>query len=47
MKSGYCPKCKNTCDVTFARSVVRDGKVYYPKKAKCFVIPHCTRCNKK
>jgi len=46
MKTGYCPKCGSSCDITFARSVTKKGKTYYPTNGKkCFVIPHCN-CSK-
>ncbi|MFT5381303.1 MAG: hypothetical protein ACI81C_002762 [Alteromonas macleodii] len=41
MKTGYCPKCGSTCEITFARYVTVNGKVRYPKKASVFVIPLC------
>lgn len=46
MKTGYCPKCGGSCEITFARSMVRNGKTVYPVKAKCFVIPNCAACKK-
>ncbi len=47
MKSGYCPKCKQPCEVSFVSHVIKNGKVIYPKKGKrCLVIPHCDNCNK-
>lgn len=47
MKTGYCPKCGDTCEVTFAAYVKVDGKIRYPKKGKVLVIPQCKCSNKK
>lgn len=46
MKTGYCPKCGCSCEVTFTPYVMKDGKIIRPKKAKVFVIPHC-KCSEK
>ncbi|VXA87451.1 conserved hypothetical protein [Aeromonas veronii] len=46
-RTGYCPKCKQSCPISFAASVTReDGTVIRPKKAKVLVIPHCPTCSK-
>lgn len=45
MKTGTCPKCGNTCGLTFTPYIVVKGKIRYPKKSKVFVIPDC-KCNK-
>lgn len=48
MATGYCPKCGNSCEITFTRHVKRDGKIIYPKNGKkVFVIPHCNCTEKK
>jgi len=46
MTTGYCPKCKNSCEITFVSYITKkDGKKVFPKKGKkCLVIPHCTNC---
>lgn len=41
MKTGYCPKCGNSCEVIFTRYIRKEGKIIYPKKGKVFVIPQC------
>jgi hypothetical protein len=47
MKTGYCPKCGNTCGITFTRTVTKAGKTYYPQNGKkVFVIPDC-KCSEK
>ncbi len=34
MKTGYCPKCGNSCEVTFTPYVMKDGKIIRPKRRK-------------
>ena len=46
MKTGYCPKCGETCEVSFTPYIVVKGKMRFPKKKKVFVIPHCNFCQK-
>ncbi len=41
MKTGYCPKCGNSCEVIFTPYIRKEGKIIYPKKGKVFVIPQC------
>lgn len=46
-RMGYCPRCKQSCEISFATKVVHEsGKVILPKKGKVLVIPHCTVCRK-
>lgn len=47
-KMGYCPRCKNACEISFATRVFNEktGKVILPKKGKVLVIPNCTICRK-
>lgn len=44
MKTGYCPKCGNACEVIFTKFVKRNGKIIYPKNRSVFVIPQCKCC---
>ena len=41
MKDFICPKCGNTCDVTFTPYVVKNGKTIYPNNKRVFAIPNC------
>ncbi|EKN4699494.1 MULTISPECIES: hypothetical protein [Yersinia] len=47
-RMGYCPRCKQDCEITFATKAIHEktGKVILPKKGKVLVIPHCTACRK-
>ena len=48
MKTGYCPKCHNSCPISFVSHVTRGGKIIYPRNGKrCFVIPNCPTCSTK
>lgn len=47
-RMGYCPRCKQDCEISFATKAIHEktGKVILPKKGKVLVIPHCTACRK-
>lgn len=47
MSDFTCPRCGSACEYTFRRSIVKNGKTIYPKKAKAFRIPQCECADKK